>query len=69
MRKYRGTLAQLRAFATTKGLLALSEFKVRNVRQFRSTWSDGPLSATKKIERLRCFFRYAKESEWIEQNP
>jgi integrase/recombinase XerD len=37
--------------------------------QFRATWADGALSSSKKLERLRAFFRFAQKREWIVQSP
>ena len=39
------------------------------LREFRAEWKDGPLSSSKKLERLRAFFRFAQESKWIDENP
>lgn len=42
---------------------------MNRLRDFRFEWRDGPLSSTKKVERLRAFFRFAHDSKWIEDNP
>jgi len=39
------------------------------LRDFRAGWRDGPLSSTKKLERLRTFFRFAQENKWVKENP
>jgi len=39
------------------------------VTEFRATWKDAPLTAQKNIERLRMFFRFASDREWIGNNP
>ena len=39
------------------------------LRKFRATWKDGNLAALKKLERLRTFFRFAKGSKWVTENP
>jgi integrase/recombinase XerD len=58
---------QLIPFARTKGVSSISEFSMEYVRLFRSTWKDGPLSAYKKNERLRTFFKHFKKL--IDENP
>jgi integrase len=37
--------------------------------EFRRYWKDGALAASKKRERLRGFFRYCAEQDWIGKNP
>jgi len=55
---------QLKPFATKSGVLLLSELTEDRIRAFRDTWKDGPLSAYKKNERLRTFFKFfAKHME------
>jgi site-specific recombinase XerD len=36
---------------------------------FRATWKDGSLSASKKLERLRSVFKFALARKWISENP
>jgi len=69
VKKYCATLGQLQCFADRKGVVLLRELDTALMRDFRSGWSEGPLSALKKIERLRAFFRYASENGWIDSNP
>ena len=68
-RKYRLIFRQLEAFAQDKGLRFVNEFDLDMLMQFRNTWTDQPLSATKKIEQLRSVFRFAFKLKWIEENP
>lgn len=69
MKKHRSTVAQLQKFATDEGITLMGEFDLPLLRKFRNGWKDGPLTAAKKLERLRAFFRYAEENKWIDQNP
>ena len=39
------------------------------VRRFRQSWRDQGNTVVKKLERLRAFFRFASDNEWIERNP
>ena len=36
---------------------------------FRISWKDGALSSSKKLERLRAFFRFAQKRRSIVENP
>ncbi len=60
---------QLRPFCSQHKLTYLLELDLLQLRVFRGTWSDSPISAIKKIERLRSFFRFCHEPGWIESNP
>ena len=57
--KYRLLFRQLQGFAKDRGIRCLDEFDIRLTRRFRATWADSPISALKKLERLRAFFRFA----------
>ena len=70
LKKYRLMLGQLKKFAEHKGLQHLKEFDVQALREFQRTWADiGPRTALKKLERVKAFFRYARENRWIMENP
>jgi integrase len=60
---------QLLEFAKDKGLQFIQEFDPDAVRDFRAGWKDSPISALKKFERLRSFFRFCHESGWLPRNP
>lgn len=67
--KYRRLFAQLLEFSHAYGYHYLRELDLAALRAFRESWADGGISATKKLERLRAFFRFAAESGWIHHNP
>ena len=67
--KYRHLQNQLAAFAAKNGYGLLRELDSRNVREFRNSWTLGPLTSSKELERLRSFFRYCVDSDLIEKNP
>jgi site-specific recombinase XerD len=52
-----------------KGFGHLQQLDVDALRQFRTTWPDGPLSAYKNLERLRSFLAFCHQAGWIEKNP
>jgi integrase/recombinase XerD len=60
---------QLVPWAEAQQIRYVSQLDVERLRQFRETWADGAVSASKKLERLRTFFRFANESGWIDRNP
>src|SRR5947199_2684502 len=60
---------QLKPFCEARGLRLLEQLTVEVLRDFRQTWSDGPLSAYKKNERLRSFFRWCCDAKYIGENP
>lgn len=69
LKKYRGLLKQLEAFAAKRGFRYLRQLDLQVLRDFRNTWVDGAISSKKKLERLRSFFRFAVQTNWVKQNP
>lgn len=69
IRKYSHLARQMHDFAQGKGLRFMEEFDVETLRVFRSSWPNRNLSALKKLELLRSFFRFCSESGWITGNP
>jgi integrase/recombinase XerD len=67
--KYRLLFRRLQEFAQQHGLRYVSELDLENVRAFRAGWADHNLAAMKKLERLRAFFRFCGDSNWIADNP
>jgi len=61
--------ASLEEFASEKGIQNIAGLNTELLREFRAGWADGPLSGHKKLERLKAFFRFVAESDWIENNP
>lgn len=69
-RKYENLLwRRLVPWCASKGFRYLRQLGVEEMRQFRATWADGPIYAAKNLERLRAFFRFCLESDWIAKNP
>jgi site-specific recombinase XerD len=69
VRKYKLLQRQMTAYASGKGLIHLRDFTLEVLGNFRTTWKDGQRTAAKKIERLRAFFRFAHDRNWVESNP
>ena len=69
VRKYKLLQRQMKAYGEERGLSLLSQFDLDTLSKFRATWKDGPRTASKKLERLRAFFRFAHDRQWVESNP
>src|SRR5256712_4358432 len=63
--KYRLLTDELKRHFEGRSVASLS---VDEVRRYRETWKLAPISARKKLERLRTFFRFCIESRWIHPN-
>jgi integrase/recombinase XerD len=67
-RKYVLLFKQLEAFTISKGLRYVDQFDLAMLSAFRGTWKDAPLSASKKLERLRNVMKFALRRKWIKEN-
>src|SRR5438094_577583 len=66
--RYRLLFRQFQEVAQQLGLRYLRELDGALLRQFRAQWPNRNLSALKKLECLRAFFRFAHQSGWIPEN-
>jgi hypothetical protein len=66
--KYKLLFKQMEEFARNKGLRYTDQFDLGLLDQFRASWKDGPLSASKKIERLRSVFKFGVKRGFVEKN-
>ena len=70
LRKYEALLnRRFLPWCHSKGYHQLKQLTVERIREFRGTWTDSPLYATKNLERIRTFFRYCQKDDWIKKNP
>jgi integrase/recombinase XerD len=68
--KLKGVLErQFVEYCREQNIKFLTELGVEDMRKFRATWKDQPLSAVKKLERLRSFFRFCVDAGWMPRNP
>jgi len=67
--KYRRLFVLLNEYCSARGRLRMDEIDVDTLRGFRGSWNIGARTAAKQLERLKSFFRFAVESEWIAKNP
>lgn len=69
LREYRYVARNMENYATEKDFRYLKEFTLEALRKYRATWPNENLSALKKLELLRSFFRFACDSAWLPDNP
>jgi site-specific recombinase XerD len=69
VRKYKLLRRQMEEYAEHIALRFIDEFELSGVSMFRATWKDGPRSSAKKLERMRAFFKFAEQRDWIRKNP
>jgi site-specific recombinase XerD len=70
IRKYESLLnKRFLPWCQEKGYRYLKQLGVEETRQFRASWSDSANYATKNLERLRSFFRFCQQDDWIGKNP
>jgi integrase/recombinase XerD len=67
--RYTMLFRQLEQFTKHGGIRYLKDLDTPTLRRFRSSWKDGDLAGLKKLDRLRGFFRFARENGWVADNP
>jgi integrase/recombinase XerD len=67
--KYHLLFRQLDGFAERYKLQFLTQLDLDTLATFRATWTEGPRTSLKKLERLRAFMRFAEKRKWIDDNP
>lgn len=60
---------QLLAFCEAHRVRRITELCLDRLREFRAAWGNAPITAQKKVERLRSFMRFCFDSGWISTNP
>ena len=60
--RYTMLFRQLEQFTGAEGIRFLRELDTPTLRRFRASWKDGDLAGLKKLDRLRSFFRFAREN-------
>jgi integrase/recombinase XerD len=70
LRKYETFLERrFLPWCESKGYRLIKQITPSALVDFRKTWQDGALYATKNIERLRSFFRFCGRMKWTSENP
>lgn len=67
--KYDLLRRRMQEFAARRGLVLLKDFNLDRLEAFQSEWHEGALACSKKMERLKAFFRAAFVRRWIDDNP
>jgi len=68
--KFREVLGRrLLEFTDSQGYRRLGQLDVEALRAFRATWNVSPLTAQKRLEYVRAFFRFCVDSDWLDKNP
>jgi len=67
--KYRLLFRHLDKFVETYKLEFLDQLDLDTLATFRASWTEGPRTSLKKLERLRAFMRFAEKRKWIDGNP
>jgi integrase/recombinase XerD len=68
VRKYEQLFKQIDDFALHNGYKFVDQLNLTVLTALRHTWKDGPLSASKKLERLRSALKFALRRKWITEN-
>jgi site-specific recombinase XerD len=69
MRKYNLLSRTIREFCQTRGYIFLSQLGAEQMTQFRNTWTFGARSHVKQLERLKSFFKFCVDMEWLAASP
>ena len=67
--KYRLLFRHLTTFTEAYKLQFMDQLDLDSLAMFRASWSEGPCTSLKKLERLRAFMRFAEKRDWIKRNP
>jgi integrase len=67
--KHKQLQRQMCSFAQRHSLRFLKEFSLDLLEEFQGQWAEGALARSKKVERLRGFFRVAVSRGWLTHNP
>jgi integrase len=68
-RKYKTFTKQLQVFADSLGYVMLAQFRPGDIDRFYTGSTLGPRSKLKMLDRLRSFFKFAVNREWISKSP
>lgn len=69
LRKYRTVKKIISEFAEKNAIVHLDGFKQQQVRDLVQKRKLGALTTAKEIERIRTFFTFCLDNEWIQKNP
>lgn len=64
--KYKNVVSELKAAV---GSMPLRNVSVDDIRRIKESWKLSPITVQKRLERVRKFFTFCVDSEWLERNP
>jgi integrase/recombinase XerD len=69
VKKYKRLFKKLESFAGGRGVKFIDELDLDITADFRSSWKLGPRTSAKELDRLKAFFNFVRDREWITKNP
>ena len=70
IRKHENLLGRrLLDWCSSTGRQHLKQLSVDALREFQQSWGDSAIYATKNLERLRAFFDFCLDAQWVQRNP
>jgi hypothetical protein len=67
LRRYRALRGRLQVFAKNRKVKGCADFSTDLVRDFRGSWTLAPRTAQKELERLKSFFAFCAENDWVKK--
>jgi integrase len=67
--KYRLLRTLLQGYADGRNVSDIRDFGRERALDFRNAWTGSPRTLSKRLERLRAFFNFCVENDWITKNP
>jgi len=67
--KYRFELNEFSAFMQARGLMNLGDITIEQITEWRNALSGAQSTNRKKVHRLKGFFRFCSDMNWITKNP
>jgi len=68
LRLYKLLFKQLLQFTQDRGIKFVDDLNLETLTEFRASWKIGPLTASKKLERLRSIFKFALQRKILDEN-
>lgn len=65
---YKQVVLPFKKFCFGKSISQVRAVTLADLYQFKQTWVCSPLTAGKRIERLRTFLRFCEDNEWVDRN-
>ena len=64
--KYKLLFKELTAYFSNR---EVQHIKLDDLSTFRASWNVSPITALKKLERMKSFFKFCEDRKWIKSNP